>query len=711
MQVKVAHSLRGRLRVRYPSDWLMRQWAAIEPRLRELPGVRSVEARPLTGSVRIDYDPFLLAEDAIVATLRATTAQLDTSSPGPRTPTEHRPRQPKPPAPLLNVLGTTSVLAVTCCLPIPAAVAAGLVLASGLPSLLRAGSTLAASRRMNGDVLEASTLLLTILRGHYAAGALLAWLRSVGEYVVARSVVAARRSLRDLIAPPDQTVLLRTGGDRRPVRIASLRIGDVIAVGSGHRLPVDGTVVGGEALVDQQTMTGEALPVERRAGDRVFAATTLVHGDIDVRVDQLGLDTAVGRIVTVIEAAADEKPDIQVFAERLADREVQRTLVLAGLGSALSWSLDAGTAILAADYGTAARVGTPAALVASMKRASARGILIKGPRVLEALARVDTVVFDKTGTLTSGTPRVSRVVTYMAAVTEDDVVRLAAAAERELRHPVARAIARLAAERRVAVPRATGITEGVGLGVDVRVDGRHVLVGSRRFMEGQGVDLNAARADERSAHAVGASPAFVALDGRLAGTLILQDELREDAPDAVRALRARKMRNVIMLSGDHPEPTRVIAQSLGLRHHYADLLPEDKARLIRELKAEGRVVAMVGDGVNDALALNEADVGIAVPGGAEVATEAADVVLLRGGLEEVVRALDLGQESIAAVRRTLGIAARANLVVVGLASLGFAHPLASILLSHGTTVGAALVSATRPIGRSTMQPAASSLPS
>jgi Cu2+-exporting ATPase len=506
-------------------------------------------------------------------------------------------------------------------------------------------------------------------------------------------------------------VLLRTGGDRRPVRIASLRIGDIIAVGSGHRLPVDGTVVGGEALVDQQTMTGEALPVERRAGDRLFAATTLVHGDIDVRVDQLGLDTAVGRIVTAIEAAADEKPDIQVFAERLADREVQRTLVLAGLGSALSWSLDAGTAILAADYGTAARVGIPAALVASMKRASARGILIKGPRVLEALARVDTVVFDKTGTLTSGTPRVSRVVTYMAAVTEDDVIGLAAAAERELRHPVARAIARLAGERRVAVPRATGITEGVGLGVDVRVDGRHVLVGSRRFLEGQGVDLSAARADERSAHAVGASPAFVALDGHLAGTLILQDELREDAPDAVRALRARKMRNVIMLSGDHPEPTRVIAQSLGLRHHYADFLPEDKARLIRELKAEGRVVAMVGDGVNDALALNEADVGIAVPGGAEVATEAADVVLLRGGLEEVVRALDLGRESIAAVRRTLGIAARANLVVVGLASLGFAHPLASILLSHGTTVGAALVSATRPIGRSTMQPAASSLPS
>jgi P-type E1-E2 ATPase len=206
--------------------------------------------------------------------------------------------------------------------------------------------------------------------------------------------------------------------------------------------------------------------------------------------------------------------------------------------------------------------------------------------------------------------------------------------------------------------------------------------------------------DEAQAHAVGASPLFVAVDDRLAGMLVLQDQLREDAPEAVQALRARRMRNVILLSGDHAEPSRVIAESLGLRHHYADLLPEDKARLIADLKAEGRVVAMVGDGVNDALALNEADVGIAVPGGAEVATEAADVVLLRGGLGLVVGAIDLARESIHGVKDTLRIAAQANLVVVGLASFGVARPVVSLLLSHGTTVAAALLTATRAEGRS-----------
>ncbi|HEY3190028.1 MAG TPA: HAD-IC family P-type ATPase, partial [Solirubrobacteraceae bacterium] len=347
-------------------------------------------------------------------------------------------------------------------------------------------------------------------------------------------------------------------------------------------------------------------------------------------------------------------------------------------------------------------VGIPTAIVASINRAFRQDILIKGPRVLENLARVDTVVFDKTGTLTLGAPRVTSIARY-GALSEDAVLRLVAAAERPFRHPVARAVARLAAERRLDLPEAATRAERIGLGVDVDVEGMRVLIGSRRLMEGHEVALRAALGDEMAAHAVGASPLFVAVDGRLAALLVLQDELRSDAPEAVQGLRARHMRNVILLSGDHAEPSRVIAESLGLRHHYADLLPEDKARLIAGLKDEGRVVAMVGDGVNDALALNEAHVGIAVPGGAEVATEAADVVLLGGGLDRVVLALDLARESVAGIRQTLGIAARANLVVVGLASFGFARPVASVLLSHGTTVAAALLNSSRAGRRLTMQ--------
>ena len=691
MRGKVAHSVRGRLRVRYPVPWLRGRGPAVESAIRAVPGVRAVTGSPVTGSVRIDYDPFRLAEGALLEALERMEVRL-AGRPSPPPAKAERAQVTAGPAPLWRLLGASWVLSAAC-LPLPPALVAGLVLAAEIPSVARAGAALAKGR-LDGDVLEAATLLVLAGRGHYAASSLLIWLRALGEYVVARTVVTAHRSLREVIAPPGATVPRLDGTESRPVPVADLRAGDAVVVSAGHRLAVDGTVLRGEALVNQQTMTGEALPVERRAGDPVFAATTVEHGEVAVRVDRVGLDTAVGRIVRSIEEAADEKSDIQDFAERLADRGVGRTLGLAALGTAFTGSVDAGTAILVSDYGLAARVGVPTAILSSINGAYRQDILIKGPRVLEDLARVDTVVFDKTGTLTVGLPRVTRIACY-GSLGEAAIVRLVAAAERPFHHPIARAVARLAAERGLRLPEAALTVEHVGLGVHVSIDGRRVLIGSRRLMEAHEIILRPAIADEEAAHVVGASPLFVAIDGCLAGMLALQDQLRDDAPDAVAALRARQMRNVILLSGDHAEPSRVIAETLGLRHHYADLLPEDKARLIATLKADGRVVAMVGDGVNDALALDESDVGIAVPGGAEVATAAADVVVLRGGLDRVVRALDLARGSIDAVRRTLDIASRANIVVVGLASFGFARPVLSILLSHGSTVAAAMVNAGR----------------
>jgi P-type Cu2+ transporter len=695
MHRTVAHSVRGRLRIRYPARWLEPRYSKIESELLSLPGVRTVQGRSLTGSLKIDYDPYRLAADSILERLDRMTEALVSPSASKPAASARWQRQTLPSTPVLKVIGATSVLAAACCLPVSPAVTAGLLLASSAPAFFRAGATLATRRRLNGDVLEASTLALLIARRNFTSAALLTWVRAVGELVVARSIVRAKTSLSDVVGLPGKVVTRQTGDHRESVAVDALRPGDIVIVKTDERIPVDGTVVRGEAMVNQQSVTGEALPVECLEGDRVFAATTVEHGEIEIRAEQLGSNTAVGRIVRAIEAAATEKPDIQLFAERLADREVWRTLTLAGLGGAFSRSFDAALAILVADYGTAARVGIPTAILTSLRRAAREGILVKGPRTLERLARVDTIVFDKTGTLTLGTLHVTRIVSYDRSIDETALIRLSAAAEQGFTHPVARAVGRLARERRIAVPPVTKTESTLGLGLDVHVENRRVLIGSRRFMEQQHIRLDRAREDEAAAHRNGASPIFVAIDDRLAGMLELQDQLRPDAPEAVRELRARRMRNVIMLSGDHAEPSRMIADSLGLRHHYAELLPEDKARLVRELKAEGRVVAMVGDGVNDALALHAADVGMAVPGGAAVAAEAADIVLLSGGLDRVVRALDLARESIVAVRQTLGVAARANLGVVGLASFGWARPLTSILLSHGTTVAAAVVTAAR----------------
>jgi Cu2+-exporting ATPase len=699
---EITHRSPGRLRLRFPIPWVRRRGSAVESRLRELGGVRSVAASDVTGSLRIDFDPFRLAEQSLLAQLESLTrfsARPVGEQPhgrgagGPSAP----PRSPiggltaGTRASLAWAVGASAVLGVAC-LPFPPAVVASLVLAADAPALLRAAAALR-RRRLNGDVLEASTLLALTARGNYVAAALLTALHAVGDHVVARTVQTTRRSLHELAIPAGEPV--RTADGRR-LPAGAVIPGDVLVVEGPSRVPVDGVVVAGEALVNQQTMTGEALPVEREPGDPVFAATIVEHGRIEVRTERVGLETSVGRIVRAVGTAAAQRSRTQVYAERLANREVKRSLTLAGLGMMLSRNVDAGVAILVSDYGMAARVGVPTALVASLRRAVPEGILIKGPRPLETLAKVDTVVFDKTGTLTTGTPRVTRVAVYHSSLDEHQVIRLVAGAERGFRHPVARAVERLAREWSLDVPEPDATVETTGLGVDVRLGGRRVQVGSRRFMESHEIVLRAAAEDEAAAHAAGASPAFVALDGRLAALLMLDDELRPDAPAAVAALRARRMRNVILLTGDHPQPARVIAESLGLRHYYPELLPEDKARLIRELQADNRVVAMVGDGVNDALALRQADVGIAVPGGAEVTAEAADVVVLQGGLDRVVRALDLAGEALAAVRGTLAIAARANLAVVGMASMGIVSPLASILVSHGSAVAAGLVLAADP---------------
>jgi Cu2+-exporting ATPase len=658
----------------------------------------------VTGSVTVEYDPAQVSRAALLAALAlppgsARDRGVLHRAPA-RAPTARQAADGDGPAAALRFLAITGTVAATL-LPVGGAVRMGLLVAAGLPAFARTVRGIVARRRLTGDALEAGALLLLVARSQFAAAGLLAWLRAAGDYLVARTTSRARQSLRASLLSPTRAVWRIEDGQRVQVTAGDLRVGDVLLVAARQPLLVDGRVIDGEALVDQQTMTGEGLPVERRAGDPVFAATIVEEGEIAVLVQRLGSDTTLGRIVRAVEAAAAEKTEIQVVAEDLADRRAPRTLLLALLGAAVARSLDAGLAIVAGDQAMAARVGIPVAVAVPLARAAASGILVKGTRALEQLARVDTVVFDKTGTLTVGAPHVRRVLTYDPRWSVEDIVRLTAAAERGTRHPIARAIARLAAERGLIVPRPTAVAVRVGWGVDVVVDTTRVLVGSRRFLEDRRVDVRDAADDEHAAHASGAAVTFVAIDGRLAAMLVLEDALRADAPEALAALLARDVRDVVMLSGDHLEPTRRIAESLGIRRYHADLLPEDKAALIRQLKAEGRVVAMVGDGVNDALALDEADVGIAVRAEPDVVAAAADIVLRRGGLAGVVRALDLARSAVTGIERALAIATHTSLAVVGLASLGLARPVLAILLTRGAPVGAALVAAApgRPVAR------------
>jgi P-type Cu2+ transporter len=690
---RIAHSVPGRLRLRGAEGRALPR--AISPRaqLDGVAGVRSIRFRSRTGSLVVEYDPQACTEAMLLKALGGspaarripplvTPAAAD-GSPfgGGRAWVRH--------GSLLN-LATAGAAFTASLLPVPAGLTAGLVVLSGLPILLRLRQALRTGSRLGVDTLDAVTFLVLLARRNYPAASLLTGLYAIGQWILERTVVRSRRSLRDLFAPPDQTVRRLQGRRQERVSAASIVAGDTVVLGAGERVPVDGHVIRGEALVDQHTMTGEGLPVERKTRHEVYAGTTVEDGEIVVRVDRVGRDTGLGHIIEAIERAVGEKPEVQIFAQQLANRLVGQTIFFGLVGAAVSRSIDAGLAIVVADYGTATRVAIPMVALAKVRQAVMEGILLKGPGVLERLARIDTVVFDKTGTLTWGQPEVSRIVSYDGHG-GDAILGLAAAAERDVRHPFARAIVRHAERTGIVIPKESGPETRVGLGVAVTVEGEKVLVGSQRFLESQGIDLRQAADDEAEAHARGGSVTLVAVGTRLVGAILLEDALRADAEAAILALRARDTREIVMVSGDHPEPTRFVARELGVARYHADLLPEDKAALIRELRSQGRVVAMVGDGVNDALALRAANVGIAVQGGAEVVTEAASVVLLRGGLEQVVRALDLGRATIEAYRQTIDLAVYGNLAVAGLASLGFAGPAGAILISNGAALAAPLL--------------------
>jgi heavy metal translocating P-type ATPase len=680
---RVAHSTRGRLRLRAVVRDAAPATVVAAPPLDGLTGVRAVRPRPRTGSLIVEYDPAVCTERALLEAMRTA-----------------RPDPPGPPdlrAGSLVNLATAGAALASSLLPVPGAVTAGLVALSGLPLLARAAATLRAGPRLNVDALDAMTFALLLAQRNFPAASLLTGLSALGHCILEHTIVRGRRSLRDLFAPRDQTVRRVRGRQRKRVSATSVGPGDAVVLGAGERIPIDGRVIRGEALVDQHTMTGEGLPVERKADHEVYAGTTVEDGEIVIRVERVGRATGLGHIIETIEAAAGEKAEVQIFAERLADRLVGRTILFGVAGAVVARSVDTGIAILVADYGTATRVAIPTTAMAGLQQAMSAGILLKGPRVLEQLAGIDTVVFDKTGTLTWGRPEVIRMVSYGAWET-DEILALAAAAERGVRHPFARAIVRHAEQGGRPIPACSGPQTRIGLGVAVAVNGDQILVGNRRFLESQGIDLARAASDEADAHARGASVTLVGVGTRLAGAILLEDVLRVDAEGAIQALRARDTREIVMVSGDHVEPTRFAARQLGVERYHADLLPEDKAALIRALRAQGRAVAMVGDGVNDALALREADVGIAVQGGAEVVTEAADVVLLEGGLDQVVRALDLGRAATRAYRRTIDLAVYGNLLVAALASLSLAGPATAILISNGAALGAAFL-ALRPTPR------------
>ncbi len=517
---------------------------------------------------------------------------------------------------------------------------------------------------------------------YYDTAAVLMTLIVLGRYLEARAKGKASAAIRALLHLAPRTARVVREGRELDVPIEDVVPGDLVRVRPGEKVPVDGEVVEGRSTLDESMLTGESLPVAKGPGDRVIGATLNRTGGFTLRAQRVGRDTVLAQIIRLVEAAQGSKAPIQRLADRVAAVFVPIVLVLAGLtfagwwlagpAPALLFALSNAVAVLVIACPCAMGLATPTAIMVGTAAAAEHGIVVKSAGALELLHRVRTIVLDKTGTLTRGRPEVTDVLPR-DGTTAADLLRWAAGVERGSEHPLAEAILARAAADGVTPAGAEDFEALPGHGVTARVEGRPVVLGHARLMTDRGLALDALAKEAERLEAEGKTAVFVAVEGEVRGLVAVADVLKPEAAATVAALRRLGI-EVLMLTGDARRTAEAIGRQAGVDRVLAEVLPEGKATEVERLQADGRLVAMVGDGINDAPALARADVGIAMGSGTDVALEAADVTLLSGDLRAVVAAIALSRATLRVIKQNLGWAFGYNLLLLPVAA-GLLYPL------------------------------------
>jgi Cd2+/Zn2+-exporting ATPase/Cu+-exporting ATPase len=473
-----------------------------------------------------------------------------------------------------------------------------------------------------------------------------------------------------------------------------VQVGDTVIVKPGGRIPVDGVVLGGRSFVEQAAITGEAMPVEKAKGDAVYAGTINQSGALEIGAQKLGRDTTFGKIIEAVERAEKSRAPIQKTADRLAGYLVYFALGAAVLTFIITHNIRSTISVVIVAGACGIAAGTPLAILGAIGRAARQGAIVKGGLYLEALASVDIILLDKTGTLTFGTPQIREVVSANG-FTERQIVATASIAERKSEHPLAKAVVARAAELAIPVSEPDEFSYTPGKGVRVTYRGAEILVGSPALF------VEYSMASALSVHGNGtngASEVYVARDRQLLGCIRIADVLRPEAKNAVAAMRKMGLKT-ILLSGDAQEVTTSVAQALGVDEAVGELLPDQKAKWVRELRAKNRKVAMVGDGINDAPALVEANVGIAMGSGTDVARESADVILIGSDLSKLVETLRIARRCRGIIMQNFVGTLVVDSVGVGMAAFGFLNPLLAAFI-HVTSEMAFIMNSTRLLPRS-----------
>lgn len=544
---------------------------------------------------------------------------------------------------------------------------------------------------LTSHVLEAGAVAISIFRKDYLAANSTNAMLELGEYIEETTVHKSDDLLKELAKPNIEEAWIEKRVDRKTsevlVKTEDIKIGDIVIVGAGNTIAIDGHIIDGAGTINQVSMTGEATPIAKYRGDKVLSGTIVEEGRFRIWAEHVGANTATQRIKHYIENSLNEKSSAQLKANKLADKLVPVTLGLASAAYIFTKDFERVASVLQADYSCALKLATPVAFKSTISKAGHSGIMIKGAKSIEALASADTFVFDKTGTLTSGELEVISVDSYDKNWTEEKLLNLTASTEEHYFHPVAEAVVKAAKERGFVHMHHEEVEFIVAHGVKTEIKGKAVIIGSRHFLEDdEKIDFKPYKKEIEESLKKCDTLLYVAYNGKLLGTIGLSDEIRSNTKDAIKKLKSLGVKNIVMLTGDIKEKALKVAEELGIDEVRAELLPQEKADIVKELMDEGRKVAFIGDGINDAPALISSHVGISMSKGADIAKATADISLLKDDIMAVVEAKEYANKTMSLINTNFNATVGINSGILAGATFGLFSPITTAILHNGTTI-------------------------
>jgi len=568
---------------------------------------------------------------------------------------------------------------------------AAITIAASVPLLIN-GTKELLKDGLTSHVLEAGAVAISIYRKDYLAANSTNAMLELGEYIEETTVHKSDDLLKELAKPNIEEAWIERKIDdivsEVLVKTQDIKVGDIVVVGTGNTIPIDGHIVDGTGTVNQVSMTGEAEPIVKARGDRVLSGTIVEEGRFRIWAEHVGDNTATQKIKHYIENSLNEKSSVQLKANKLADKLVPVTLGLATASYIFTNDFQRVASVLQADYSCALKLATPVAFKSTISKAGHNGIMIKGAKSIEALSSADTFVFDKTGTLTTGVLEVISVDSYDDNWSNEELLNLTASTEEHYFHPVAQAVVKAAKERGFVHMHHEEVEFIVAHGVKTEIDGKMVIIGSRHFLEDdEKIDFSMYKKNIENSLKKSDTLLYIGYDGKLLGTIGLCDDLRNNSKKSIERLKELGVKNIVMLTGDIKSKAQKIAKELGIEDVRAQLLPTHKAKIVKELMSEGKKVAFVGDGINDAPALISAHVGISMFQGADIAKATADVSLLKDDIAAVVEVKEYANKTMSLINTNFNTTVVINSCILVGAAFGLFSPIVTAVLHNGTTIG------------------------